>query len=194
MLVLSSRSPTRQCLLTQFNIAFTVFHPDTDEEITAAENISDSVQRLAYDKAQAAVATHPQNLIIGCDTLLQVNEHTLGKPHTELSATHQLQLCSTQILTCYTGLCLLDSRSQHHQICVETYQVKFKALSAQMIQQYLAADQPYQCAGSIKAESLGLTLFEWMRGDDFNTLLGLPLIRLNTMLLAAGYDVLQQQL
>ena len=67
------------------------------------------------------------------------------------------------------------------------YLVHFRTLSSTEIQRYVAYDQPFNSAGSIKAESLGISLFEGMHGEDFTALLGLPLIKLGNMLREVGW-------
>ncbi len=168
---------------------FDVFHPDIDETLLENEAIEKAVERLARGKAHAAKDAYPNALIIGCDQLLSVNNVILGKPHTHERAVAQLSQCSNQLLHSYTGIALLNSQTGTIQTDVITYQVKFKELSQSLIERYLHKDKPYQCAGSIKAESMGFTLFSWTRGDDINALIGLPLIRLNEMLLNEQVDI-----
>jgi septum formation protein len=190
-IVLSSTSPARLKLMRRTKIAFTCFAPNIDESLHPNETAEDAVKRLAIGKAKAAQQQHPNALIIGCDQLVTVNKHIIGKPLTHTNAVKQLALCSEQILHSYTGLCLYNSASQQVQTDVVLYQVKFKKLSDKMIEHYLAIDQPYHCAGSIKAECFGFSLFEWMRGNDPAALTGLPLISLNNMLLNENFDTLK---
>ena len=191
-LVLSSSSSARQALLKRFKIDFSTFSPDVDETAFDNETIIETVSRLAIKKAKAATNAFPHALIIGSDQLIAVEDQILGKPGNHENAQNQLALCSNKILTSYTSLCLFNANTGETQRDVIEYQVKFKPLNETLIEQYLQADQPYQCAGSIKAESLGPTLFEWMRGDDPNALTGLPLIRLNTMLTESGFNIFSQ--
>ena len=76
---------------------------------------------------------------------------------------------------------------------IEPFLVHFKALSYAEIENYLHAEQPYNCAGSFKSEGLGICLFERLEGDDPNTLIGLPLIKLVGLLKQHGLDVLAEQ-
>jgi len=192
-LILSSTSPARRALLARLRYPFASHAPNVDETALKGESVKDTVSRLALDKATAACSEHPNALIIGCDQLISVKDRVLGKPHTLEKATEQLLLCSKQVLTSYTALCLLNSTTAQSQQTIVPYQVKFKALTPTLIHEYLQADEPFFCAGSIKAESLGPTLFEWMRGDDPNALTGLPLISLNNMLLNEGVNVLSPE-
>lgn len=88
-----------------------------------------------------------------------------------------------------TGLCLIDSDSKREQLSVERFEVRFRTLTALQIDRYLRREQPYQCCGSFKAEGLGIALFEKLTGDDPNSLIGLPLIRLVTMLQTESIEI-----
>ena len=90
-----------------------------------------------------------------------------------------------------TGLALLNSHTKTIQSLVEPFEVTFKKLSLAQIDYYLRQEQPYQCAGSFKSEAFGISLFSKLSGDDPNSLIGLPLIRLISLLEAEGIDVLQ---
>ena len=106
------------------------------------------------------------------------------------TAVAQLTASSDKSVTFYTGLCVINTNTNSQQVNCETFQVTFRKLSEKQIIAYLDKDQPYDCAGSFKAEGLGITLFKAMQGDDPNTLIGLPLIKLTSMLQAEGYDPL----
>jgi septum formation protein len=193
-IVLASSSPARKKLLASMNIEFNTFSPDIDETPLLQETLETTVARLAKEKTLCCQNQFKGALIIGCDQLLAVNNHTLGKPHTHAMAVWQLQQCSGNILTSYTAISLRNTDTQQLQQQIVQYQIKFKQLDDELIEAYLLADKPYQCAGGIKAESLGPCLFEWQRGDDPSALIGLPLIALNHMLHNEQYHVLKQQM
>ena len=114
----------------------------------------------------------------------------MGKPGTHANAVSQLRKASAQTVTFLTGLCLYDSRDNSYQLDIVPFEVDFRTLTETEIENYLLKDQPYNCAGSFRSESLGVTLFKRMRGDDPSALIGLPLIRLSQMLRQAGVDLL----
>ena len=178
--------------MQQTQLKFSTYAPNIDESLQKNETVMDAVKRLAIEKAKAAASVHPQALIIGCDQLLEVNNHILGKPHTHQKACEQLQLCSNQLLRSHTGISLYNSATKSLQATVVNYDIQFKSLTSKMISRYLVLDQPYQCAGSIKAESLGFTLFESMRGDDPTAVTGLPLITLNQFLHNEEIEILNK--
>src|SRR5690606_28116341 len=106
------------------------------------------------------------------------------------NARRQLHAARGRTVEFLTGLCLLDSRNGSAQVCVEPFRVVFRALSDHKIDAYVRRDNPIDCAGSFKAEGLGIALLERLEGDDPNALIGLPLIQLTRMLEAAGQPVL----
>lgn len=189
-LILASRSPARRERLSTLGIKFSCVSPDIDESPLSGESPEDLAARLAIDKARALM-THERNaLVIGSDQVCVVNGLAIGKPGTFEKAHAQLMHCAGHRISFMTGLALLDTRDGSIQHAVEHYHAHFRQLSAQEIDQYLRKESPYECAGSFKMEGLGITLFEKLEGDDPNTLIGLPLIRLCAMLRAAGLDPL----
>lgn len=192
-LVLGSTSPFRKSILEKLNIPFECAKPNIDEGPIENETPIALVERLAIEKAQAVVNEYSNALIIGSDQVAVHNNKILGKPHTHEKAVKQLTAFSGNKVTFYTGLCLLDSVTGKYSSLVEPFHVHFKQLSVEAINSYLYAEQPYQCAGSFKSEGLGICLFEKLEGEDPNTLIGLPLIKLTEMLQTHGLNVLEQQ-
>ena len=192
-LVLGSTSPFRKEILTKLNLAFECAKPNIDETPLENESPIALVERLAIEKAKAVAEQFPDALIIGSDQVAMHNNTILGKPHTHDNAIKQLTSFSGNKVAFYTGLCVYDSASKQHLSLVEPFNVHFKSLSFDAINNYLLAEKPYQCAGSFKSEGLGICLFEKLSGDDPNTLIGLPLIKLTEMLETLGLDVLQAQ-
>ncbi len=129
-------------------------------------------------------------LIIGCDSVCVLNGEIVSKPETHANAVQQLQASSGKIIYFYSGLTLYNTEFKRFQQTVVRTEVHFKKLSSEMIEAYLKKDQPYHCAGSIKAEGLGVVLIEKMIADDPNSLVGLPLIELIKMLEKEGVSLL----
>ena len=184
-LVLASTSPFRKELLQRLGIPFETAAPDVDESPLADETPAALVRRLSEAKARA-IGKLRQGLIIGSDQVATTGNDILGKPGTHPRTIEQLQYLSGRLVTFHTGLCLLNSATNEAQVEVIPFKVQFRQLDEGQIERYLQADQPYNCAGSFKSEGLGITLFERMDGDDPSALVGLPLIRLTSMLAAAG--------
>jgi len=196
-LVLASTSPFRKELLERLKIEFSCASPDVDETPIKGESIEDMVMRLSVLKAEA-IAEQIKNsgeeaLIIGSDQSAVLNGQPLTKPGNFENAVKQLTEASGQRIVFQTGLCLLNSRTGRKQTICEPYTVVFKKLSAQTIESYLKAEQPYNCAGSFKSEGLGIALFEKFEGEDPNSLIGLPLIKLITMLENEGVEILSSK-
>ncbi len=188
-LVLASSSPYRRELLSRLRLPFTWSAPQIDESRHAGEEAEALVRRLSLEKAQALSASHPQHLIIGSDQVAVLGIQILGKPHTLERAREQLLTASGNSVTFLTGLTLLDSATGQQQTDCVPFTVHFRTLSDAQIMRYLTAEQPFDCAGSFKAEGLGISLFRSTEGSDSNSLIGLPLIRLVDMLQASGINI-----
>ena len=188
-LVLASSSPYRRELLTRLHLPFTWSAPQIDETRHTNEDADTLVRRLSLEKAQALLATHPQHLIIGSDQVAVLGTQILGKPHTLERACEQLMAASGNSVTFLTGLTLLNSATGQQQTDCVPFTVYFRTLSEAQIMRYLTAEQPFDCAGSFKAEGLGISLFRNTEGSDSNSLIGLPLIRLVDMLQASGIEI-----
>lgn len=189
-LYLASTSVYRQQLLRKLTSHFKAIKPQIDETPLAGESASQLVSRLALAKAQAVAAGLNAGLVIGSDQVAVFDNAIIGKPHTAANACAQLAHFSGQRVTFLTGLALINAHSGNRQLVVEPFYVQFRSLSAAEISAYVEKEQPLDCAGSFKSEGLGISLFSKLSGDDPNSLIGLPLIRLNQMLLNEGVNVL----
>ncbi|MGL6158898.1 Maf family protein [Microbulbifer sp.] len=189
-LILASGSPYRRALLKQLQLPFESDSPHIDEEALPGEAARDLARRLAAEKARALRTAHPRALIIGSDQVAECDGRILGKPGGRERAVEQLRLCRGRAVHFHTGLSLLDAGSGEQRTELETFTVYFRRLTGAQIDRYVEREKPYDCAGSFKAEGLGIALFEKMEGSDMNSLIGLPLIRLVTMFEAFGVDPL----
>jgi septum formation protein len=189
-LVLASTSPFRHALLERLGLPFQTLSPEVDETPVPGERPEALVRRLAEAKARAGATVFPRALIIGSDQVACIDGAILGKPGTRQRAIRQLQRASGRAVVFHTGLSLLDAASGRVQTDCVPFRVHFRPLEQERIETYLDRERPFGCAGSFKSEGLGIALFERLEGDDPNALIGLPLIRLVTMLEVAGIDVL----
>ncbi len=185
-LVLGSTSPFRRELLERLGMAFDTASPEVDETQLPGESPQELVKRLSLAKARAVATRFADALVIGSDQVAVLDEEILGKPGSHECAIEQLQRASGRSVLFQTGLCLYNSSTDEFQLDVIPFEVHFRELSDQQIDRYLRREQPYNCAGSFKSEALGITLFAAMHGDDPTALIGLPLIRLTSMLIEAG--------
>jgi len=188
-LVLASTSPFRRDILEKLGVPFDCHAPEVDETPHAGESPSQLVERLSIAKAQAVAAHLKEGLVIGSDQVAVIDNDILGKPGNHENAVMQLERAAGKTVTFLTGLALVNATTGSIQAEVVPFKVVFRKLTREQIENYLNAEQPYNCAGSFKSEGLGIALFERLDGDDPNTLIGLPLIRLIHMLEKEGMTV-----
>ncbi|MBK5002687.1 septum formation inhibitor Maf [Pseudomonas sp. S31] len=185
-LLLASSSAYRRELLARLRLPFAWASPDIDEQRLDDEPAIALVRRLAQAKAEALADQYPGHLIIGSDQVAVLGEQVLGKPHTFERACEQLLEASGQQVTFLTGLALLNSSTGRCQVDCVPFTVTMRELDRERVERYVAAEQPLDCAGSFKAEGLGVSLFQSTHGSDATSLIGLPLIRLVDMLSREG--------
>lgn len=189
-IVLASSSSYRKQLLSRIITDFDCFSPDIDESKRTKESFKGLAERLAIEKAQSHDKHYPDSLIIGSDQVACLNSTQLCKPATKTNTIKQLMACQGRTAHFYTGICVLNTRTGKTQSAVETYETRFRQLSEQQITNYVEREPAHDCAGGFKMEGLGIALFEKISGDDPNTLIGLPLIKLIEMLEKEGISVL----
>jgi len=189
-LILASTSPFRKAILEKLDIPFECVSPEIDETPEPGEKPEQLVERLAIAKAQAIAKNHSDALVIGSDQVAVINNKIIGKPGNYENACKQLKDASGKRVTFLTGLCLINSKTGKVHSTVVPYNVVFRYLRDSQIENYLNKEKPFNCAGSFKSEGLGISLFERLEGDDPNTLIGLPLIRLTAMLEIEGMPVI----
>ncbi len=185
-LILASTSLFRRELLSRLQIPFETVSPQTDETALPGEAPPATAERLSLAKAQAVAASFPDALIIGSDQVAYCGEQIYGKPGTRQNAINQLQSMRGKEVVFHTGLCLLNAATGRAQVRGVRTEVRFRDLSDAEIERYLEHEDALNCAGSAKSEGLGIALLEYLRGDDPNALIGLPLIALCEMLRAEG--------
>jgi len=189
-LVLGSTSPFRKELLARLGLPFETASPRTDEARLPGESAEQLVCRLSEAKARSLAEAFQDALIIGSDQVACVDGEILGKPGDRERAIQQLGRLSGKRVSFFTGLCLYNSATDRARVLCEPFYVHFRRLSPDQIARYVERERPYNCAGSFKSEALGIALFERLEGNDPNALIGLPLIRLVTLLGAEGMEVL----
>ncbi len=181
-IVLASSSVYRKQLLTKLQLSFSCHPADIDETAKVNESAEKLAIRLSKEKTQALRKHYPQHLIIGSDQVASLSDQILGKPGNHENCIKQLELQSGHAVNFFTGIYLLDSETGIKHSAVDLCTVYFRQLSRQQIIHYANLEKPYDCAGSFKSEGLGIALFEKIEGDDPNALIGLPLIKLISLL------------
>ena len=189
-LVLASTSRYRRELLERLHLSFDVQAPGVDETAHAGEAPRDLALRLALAKADAVSATAPQAIVIGSDQVAELDGQAIGKPGDHARATAQLQAMSGREVVFWTAVAVVCRESGFRACEMSDVTVRFRQLDAATIEHYLRTEQPYDCAGSAKAETLGIALLDAIDSDDPTALIGLPLIRTCSLLRRAGLDPL----
>lgn len=188
-IILASTSPFRRELLGRLQLPFQTVAPDTDESPLPDEHPTATAERLSVAKARAVADQFPGALIIGSDQVAYCGDARFGKPGTKQNAIAQLRSMSGKAVVFHTGLCLLNAATGRTHLRGIPTEVRFRELSDQEIQRYLDKEDALNCAGSARSEGLGISLLEYLRGDDPNALVGLPLIALCDMLRAEGVEL-----
>ena len=185
-LILGSGSKYRREILDKLHLKYEVVKPDIDESAITSESPQQLVGRLAEAKARAVekLMAHKQAVIIGSDQVAVCDGQILGKPGNAENAVKQLLGFVGKTVTFYTGLAVLNTATEQCEVRVEPFNVEFRHLSENEIERYVELEEPFDCAGSFKSEGLGISLFNSLKGNDPNTLIGLPAIALLDMLRA----------
>jgi len=189
-LILASTSRYRRELLERLRLPFTVLAPQVDEAALPGEPPAALAQRLALAKANAVAQREQDAVVIGSDQVAELDGTALGKPGSHESAVQQLRTMRGRAVRFHTAVAVARASTQFVQQQLVTVTVRFRQLSDHEIERYLRLEQPYDCAGSAKCETLGIALAESIESDDPTALVGLPLIRTSALLRAAGLDPL----
>jgi septum formation protein len=191
-LILASTSRYRRELLERLRVPFQAIAPDVDETPLPGETPAALAERLALAKARAVAARHPGAVVIGSDQVCDLDGEALGKPGEHARAMAQLERLSGRRAVFHTAVAVLHTGRGFERLATAPVEVRFRALADAEIERYLALEQPYDCAGSAKCETLGIALLDAIHSDDPTALIGLPLIRTCALLREAGFDVLQR--
>jgi len=189
-LILASTSRYRRELLNRLRLPFEVHAPDVDEAPEAGERPAETALRLATAKAQAVAQRFPGAVIIGSDQVADLDGRPIGKPGTHERAVQQLRSMSGQSVVFHTAVAVVRRDTGFAAAALVPVTVRFRSLADAEIEHYLRTEQPYDCAGSAKSETLGIALLEAIESNDPTALVGLPLIKTGQLLREAGLDPL----
>jgi septum formation protein len=188
-LILASGSPYRRTLLDRLRLPFDVHVPAIDEQAAGGEMPGGTAARLSRAKADAIAARRPDAVVIGSDQVAECDGEAFNKPGSHDAAVVQLRALRGRSVRFHSGLAVV-APGFDPQVDVVVTTVRFRVLDDADIERYLRIETPYDCAGSAKAEGLGIALLERVESDDPTALIGLPLIALVTMLRRIGYPLL----
>ncbi|MFO1218968.1 MAG: Maf family nucleotide pyrophosphatase [Burkholderiaceae bacterium] len=189
-LILASTSRYRRELLQRLRVAFEVRSPGVDESALPGEPPRELAARLALAKARAVAHAEPDAAVIGSDQVADLDGQAIGKPGTHERAVAQLRAMSGRRVVFQTAVAVVHYAGGFERSALVPVTVHFRDLDDAEIERYLRAEQPYDCAGSAKCETLGIALTQAIESDDPTALVGLPLIRTCELLRAAGFDPL----
>ena len=189
-LILASGSPYRRELLKRLVSDFEVVVPDVDEEAVKDSGLppADVACRLALMKATAVAELRPGAIVIGSDQLVDLDGRILGKPHTAERACQQLLDMAGRHHRLLTAVCVTGPHGVTQFI--EETGLWMRTLETHEAEAYVLKDQPLDCAGSYRIEAAGIGLFERIETSDFTAIMGLPLMRLASVLRAIGCRLL----
>ena len=190
-LLLASTSRYRRELLARLHLPFEVMAPQVDETRLDGETPAAMAQRLAQAKAAAVATLHRSAVVIGSDQVADLDGEAVGKPGTHERARAQLRRLSGQRVSFHTAVSVQRADRGFERTLLSSVRVQFRELSDAEIEFYLRTEQPYDCAGSAKCETLGIALLASIESDDPTALVGLPLIRTCELLRQAGIDPLR---
>jgi septum formation protein len=190
LLILASSSRYRRELLERLRVPFEVVAPHVDESPRPGEAPALMAQRLALAKAHAVALQRPHAVVIGSDQVADLDGEPIGKPGTHDRAVAQLKRMRGRRVTFQTAVAVVRADRAYARVQLAPVDVSFRDLSDAEIEHYLRLEQPYDCAGSAKCETLGIALLDAIDSDDPTALVGLPLIRTCAMLREAGLDPL----
>ena len=174
-IILASNSPRRKELMNLLNFEYEVIVSQVDEIIDKTLTESELVMDLAYQKAVDIFRTHKDDIVLGFDTLVYIEDHILGKPKTKDEAKDMLLLLSGQTHTVITG-CAIITKGFSKSFYEKT-RVTFYALTAKEIDDYINSSEPFDKAGAYAVQGLGAKFIRSIQGD-FYTVMGLPVSRL----------------
>jgi septum formation protein len=186
-LILASGSRYRRALLERLGLPFRQEAPSIDESLAAGETPAQAVMRLARQKALAVLAHHPRAIVIGSDQLAVRGDEILGKPGGARRAEEQLTCSAGRQVEFLTAVYVISGdRPEEPEEHMDITRVVFRPLTHDEIRNYIEWDKPFDCAGSFRAEGLGIALFERIDSQDPTGLIGLPLIWLSQALRRLG--------
>src|SRR5574340_935025 len=190
-IILASGSTYRRALLERLRLPFAVIAPDIDETPLRDEPPAGTARRLAIAKARAVAVRYADALVIGSDQVADCDGTAISKPGSHAAARTQLAALSGRSIVFHTAVALIDAASHRCQLREVGVTSRFRTLDPATIENYLVRERPYDCAGAVRSESLGIALFDAIESDDPTALVGLPLIALAAMLRNEGVDVLE---
>lgn len=179
-IILASKSPRRQQLLADTGLPFSIEGSSIEEYLDTQLPLELAIEQIAYQKAKNVFDRHQNAIVIGADTMVNLQDITMGKPKNAKEATVMLQQLSGKTHRVITAVAIVSKHSTlifHETTCVTFYE-----LEDTLIQSYIACEEPYDKAGGYGIQGKGKLLVKAIHGDYFNVV-GLPVARVYRSLL-----------
>lgn len=191
-LILASSSPYRAQMLERLGLPFSTATSGIDETPQPGESAQALVRRLALEKAKHIAPEHPDALVIGADQVSVLGDQVLGdqvlgKPGSRARAIAQIQRMSGKRVDYLSGIALVGPGIE--RVDIIPTRLVYRELEQDEIERYVDRDQPFDCAGAMRSERLGIALLESLSSDDPSALIGMPLIRIAQWLRSVGYQI-----
>lgn len=181
-IVLASASPRRKELLSNLNLDFEIMKSNIEEFVNDKDTPQCVAMSLSFQKAiDIANKTSENNIVIGADTIVVLDEKILGKPMNEQDAFNTLTQLSGKYHEVITGICVLRLSDNKKIVDYEVTKVKMREFSEEEIKRYIKTTEPMDKAGSYGIQGYGSLLVEKINGDYFNVV-GLPVSKLGQIL------------
>jgi septum formation protein len=176
--VLASASPARLAVLRGAGLDPQVIISGVDEDAYAAESTAQLVEALASAKAGAVAAGLEDGVVIGCDSMLDLDGRAYGKPADAGDAARRWHEMSGKSGTLFTGHCVIDAASGRSGRAVAATTIRFGSLTDEEISAYVATGEPLGMAGGFTIEGLGGWFVDSIDGDHNNVIgISLPVLR-----------------
>ena len=182
-LILASQSPRRREIMDLMGLRYTTEVCTEPERVPADLSVTDTVKQLALHKALFALRLHPNDCVIGADTIVELDGDIIGKPKSSDDAICTLRRMQGRVHTVYTGIAVV--KQDYQDIRFAATKVRFRPMSEKEIRWYVSTGEPMDKAGSYGVQGLASAFVESIEGDYYNVV-GLPASSLYEMLLKAG--------
>jgi septum formation protein len=174
LFILASESPRRREILKSVGLKCKIIPAHVNENYLTGESPRQHVKRLSYNKAMAVAPLYPKAWVLGADTIVVINGKILGKPKNKAQAKKMLQKLSGREHKVFTGFTIANMASKDFSTKVVQSAVRFKTISSEELDWYIACDEPYDKAGGYAIQGKGAYFIQSIRGS-YTNVIGLPL-------------------